>query len=135
MSLARQSVEGAGPRGFRVIVASRDPRFLRVTSFLLGRKEFVVESTRRPELLLEAVAHHRPDVVILDEADSLSVSASAIAKIEQLPYPVAVLVVAEAPAAESATSVRVLHKWTSFDRLVQEVERLCADYNGTGQGK
>jgi chemotaxis response regulator CheB len=134
MTLASQPVEGADSwRGFRVVLASRDPRFLRVTSFLLGRKDFVVESTRSPERLLEAVARHRPDVVILDEADSLSLSARAIAGIEQLPYPVAVLVVAEAPAAESGTSVRLLHKWTSFDRLVQEVERLCSESNGNGE--
>jgi len=111
-------------RRIRVVLAARDRRFLRVTSFLLARDGFLVDSTRKLEDLPEIVQRHRPDVVILDGMDSLTMTARAIAGLEALPYSVAVLVVAEAPEASSPRSVRLLHKWTSFDRLVHEVERL-----------
>lgn len=117
-------------RGIRVVLAARDRRFLDVTSFLLGRKGFVIDSVSKPEHLLPVVERHRPDVVIVDGTDSLTVTARTIAAIEALTYPVAVLVVAEAPEMASPKTVRLLHKWTSFDRLVDEVERLSA--NGQG---
>jgi DNA-binding NtrC family response regulator len=130
---ARLQLENIAPFRSRIVLAARDRRFLRVTSFLLSREGFIVESTRRLEDLLELIQRHRPEVVILDGMDSLAVAARALAEIEALPYPVAVLVVAEAPKVSSPTSVRLLHKWTSFERLVQEVERLSEDAQGDGK--
>jgi DNA-binding NtrC family response regulator len=125
MREAHPHLESVEPgRRIRVVLAARDRRFLRVTSFLLARDGFLVDSTRKVEDLPDMVQRHRPDVVILDGMDSLTMTARAIAGLEALPYSVAVLVVAEAPEASSPRSVRLLHKWTSFDRLVHEVERL-----------
>jgi DNA-binding NtrC family response regulator len=124
---ARLHLENIAPFRSRVVLAARDRRFLRVTSFLLARQGFFVDSTRRLEDLLDMVERHRPDVVILDGMDSLTMTAHALAEIEALPYSVAVLVVAEVPEASSPTSVRLLHKWTSFDQLLDEVERLSED--------
>jgi DNA-binding NtrC family response regulator len=129
----RLHLESVVPFRCRVVLAARDRRFLRVTSFLLAREGFLVESTRRLEDLLDMVQRHRPDVVILDGMDSLTLTGRALAEIEALPYSVAVLVVAEVPEASSPTSVRLLHKWTSFDQLLQEVERLSEDAQGTGE--
>jgi CheY-like chemotaxis protein len=113
--------------GIRVVLAARDRRFLEVTSFLLERKGFAIDAVRNPDHLLEVVDRTRPDVVIVDGMDSLTVTARTIAAVEALSHPVAVLVVAEAPEVSSPKTVRLLHKWTSFDRLVDEVERLSAD--------
>jgi DNA-binding NtrC family response regulator len=129
----RVHLENVVPLRSRVVLAARDRRFLRVTSFLLAREGFLVNSTRRLEDLLEMVQRHRPDVVILDGMDSLTMTARALAEIEALPYSVAVLVVAEVPEASSPTSLRLLHKWTSFERLVQEVERLSDGVKGEGE--
>jgi DNA-binding NtrC family response regulator len=127
MREAHPHLESVEPeRRIRVVLAARDRRFLRVTSFLLARDGFLVDSTRKLEDLPDMVQRHRPDVVILDGMDSLTMTARAIAGLEALPFSVAVLVVAEAPEASSPRSVRLLHKWTSFDRLVHEVERLSA---------
>jgi DNA-binding NtrC family response regulator len=133
MREARLHLERVVPFRCRVVLAARDRRFLRVTSFLLAREGFLVDSTRRLEDLLGMVERHRPDVVILDGMDSLTMTARALAEIEALPYSVAVLVVAEVPEASSPTSLRLLHKWTSFDRLLNEVERLSEDAKGTGE--
>ncbi len=129
----RIQLESVVPLRSRVVLAARDRRFLRVTSFLLAREGFLVNSTRRLEDLLGMVQRHRPDVVILDGMDSLTMTARALVEIEALPYSVAVLVVAEVPEASSPTSLRLLHKWTSFDRLVQEVERLSDGVKGKGE--
>ena len=129
----RLHLESVLPVRCRVVLAARDRRFLRVTSFLLAREGFLVDSTRRLEDLLGMVQKHRPDVVILDGMDSLTMTARALAEIEALPYSVAVLVVAEIPEASSPTSVRLLHKWTSFDRLLNEVERLSEGARGKGE--
>jgi DNA-binding NtrC family response regulator len=130
----RTHLESVEPtRRIRIVLAARDRRFLRVTSFLLAREGFLVDSTRKLEDLLDMVQRHRPDVVILDGMDSLAKTARAIAGIEAIPYSVAVLVVAEAPEVSSPRSVRLLHKWTSFDRLVHEVERLSGDAPGKGE--
>jgi chemotaxis response regulator CheB len=133
MREARLHLENVAPYRSRVVLAVRDRRFLRVTSFLLARQGFVVNSTRKLEDLLGMVQRHRPDVVILDGMDSLTMTARALAEIEALPYSVAVLVVAEVPEASSPTSVRLLHKWTSFDRIVEEVERISNDARGEGE--
>lgn len=130
---ARLHLEGVVPYRCRVVLAARDRRFLRVTSFLLAREGFLVNSTRKLEDLLGLVQRHRPDVVILDGMDSLTMAARALAEIEALPYSVAVLVVAEVPEASSPRTVRLLHKWTSFDELLQEVERLSEDAAGSGE--
>lgn len=128
MQTTRPHLESVEPgRSIRVVLAAHDRRFLRVTSFLLGRKGFLIDSVRKPENLLRVVEKSRPDVVILDGTDSLTATARTVAAIEALSYPVAVLVVAEAPEVSSPKSVRLLHKWTSFDQLVDEVERLSAD--------
>lgn len=129
----RLHLEGVVPYRCRVVLAARDRRFLRVTSFLLAREGFLVNSTRKLEDLLGLVQRHRPHVVILDGMDSLTMAARALAEIEALPYSVAVLVVAEVPEASSPTTVRLLHKWTSFDELLQEVERLSEDAQGNGE--
>ena len=133
MGDARLHLAKVAPYRSRVVLAVRDRRFLRVTSFLLAREGFLVTSTRKLEDLLGMVQRHRPDVVILDGMDSLTATARALAEIEALPYPVAVLVVAEVPEASSPTSVRLLHKWTSFDRIVEEVERISNDARGKGE--
>jgi len=133
MRAAPLHLENIAPFRSRVVLAARDRRFLRVTSFLLARQGFLVHSTRRLEDLLDLVQRKRPDVVILDGMDSLTMTARALAEVEALPYSVAVLVVAEVPEASSPTSVRLLHKWTSFDQLLDEVERLSEDSQGKGE--
>jgi chemotaxis response regulator CheB len=131
MARTTAHLKGVEPaQRIRVVLAARDRRFVRVTSFLLGRKGFLIESVRGPEHLLGAVDRHRPDVVILDGTDSLTAKAKTIAEIEALSYPVAVLVVADAPEVSSPKSVRLVHKWTPFDQLADEVERLSADTDG-----
>ena len=52
----------------RVLVASSDPRFLRLARFLLGGRDFEVEELTSPERLPEAVLEPSVDIAVLDGA-------------------------------------------------------------------
>src|SRR5919197_5495625 len=68
--------DGAAPtRPIRVLLGSRDDRFLRLAGFLLTRNDFAVESTKRLASAVEYVERHGTDVVVLDASDSLSEAA------------------------------------------------------------
>ena len=59
--------EDEEPRA-RVLVASRDPRFLRLARFLLGGRDFEVEELTSPERLPEAILEPTIDIAVLDGA-------------------------------------------------------------------
>lgn len=108
-------------RRIRVLLLSRDRRFLRVTAFLLRRRGFVVESGARPEAAL--VERHRPDVVVIDGNGSVRDAVRSLAEIETRWPAVAFLVVcAEAPERRGLL-FRFVPKWSAGDRLADEVER------------
>ena len=54
----------------RVLVASRDKRFVRVTAFLLGRAGFSVATSTRPDATVALATEEPPDVVVLDAASA-----------------------------------------------------------------
>ena len=56
----------------RVLVASSDPRFLRLARFLLGGRDFEVEELTTPERLPEAVLEPGVDIAVLDGADAVA---------------------------------------------------------------
>jgi DNA-binding NtrC family response regulator len=107
-------------RPIRVLVVSRDPRYLSVVAFLLQRESMVLESSRKPRALLQLVGRG-VDVVVLDASDSLAVAADALAELQALHPSVGVIVVAERPARRGA--IRPLPKWGPPHRLVEEIER------------
>jgi DNA-binding NtrC family response regulator len=108
----------------RVLLAVSDRRFVRVAGFLLARHGFDVDSTRRPRELLELMEQHPPDVVILDGSESLAEAARIAGAVEALHPHVTVIVVAEEAARARAGNLRIFPKWTSFDQLVLNIERM-----------
>ena len=110
-------------RRLRVLVATRDRRFLRVAGFLLARGEFEVESTARPRDLLQVIERQPPDIVILDARESLAEAARCVAAAEALHPHVTVLVVSD-DAAASTVNLRVFDKWKSFEQLVVGLREL-----------
>lgn len=110
-------------RRLRVLVATRDRRFLRVAGFLLARGEFEVESTARPRDLLQVIERQPPDIVILDASESLAEAARCVAAAEALHPHVTVLVVSD-DAAASTVNLRVFDKWKSFEQLVVGLQEL-----------
>ena len=106
----------------RVVVATRDRRFLRASTFLLQRSGLDVYATHRVDDVPLLVERHEPHVVIFDASESLASAARMLAAIETLYPGVSLLLVSDEPPAAPATSLRVLPKWRTVERLVNEVE-------------
>jgi CheY-like chemotaxis protein len=104
----------------RVLLAGRDRRYIRATSFLLEQRGFVVRSANTDEAA-DAAHRHRADVVLL-EGDRLRTDAArraaAIAALN--PNTRVILMVDSTPPGP--TGVRMLTKWADLDVLVEEIE-------------
>jgi uncharacterized membrane protein (UPF0127 family) len=114
--------DGAGPeRPIRVLLGSRDDRFLRLARFLLTRNDFAVESTKRLPSAVEYVERHGTDVVVLDATDSLSDAARTVAAIEALNPEVRVLLVSDADRPRPTAGLNVMEKWQALESLPDEI--------------
>ena len=114
---------GAGAeRPIRVLLGSRDDRFLRLARFLLTRNDFIVESTKRLPSAVEYVEQHGTDVVVLDASDSLSEAAKTVAAIEALNPEVRVLLVSDADRPRPTAGLNVMEKWHALESLPDEIK-------------
>ena len=97
---------------------------MRLACFLLSRRGFEVQSTKRPKELLELLDRRAADVAILDGTASFTDAARLAGAVEALYPEVTVIVVAENPeAVEPIGNLQLFPKWTSFDELVRSIER------------
>jgi chemotaxis response regulator CheB len=110
-------------RRIRVLLVSRDRRFLRVAAFILRRKGFVVDTTPQSKTALALAERCHPDVVVMDGNGSLNEAARSLAGIEKLRPAVAVVVVSEHADKPAVRGFRLLPKWSAGDRLAAEIER------------
>jgi DNA-binding NtrC family response regulator len=108
----------------RVVVAVADARFLRLACFLFSRRGFSVEATKRPQELLELLERRNVDAVILDGTGSVTEAARLVAAVEALHPGVMVVVVAEQPETVEVSTLKLFPKWTSFDQLAGNIERM-----------
>ncbi len=108
-------------RPLRVLLAGRDRRFLRVTSFLLAQRGYDVVETSSKKTL-QAVELHRSEVVLLETNDSRGVAARMVATLETLSTAPSVLLVFEDDEDDRWQGFRAIKKWTPIDELVQEIE-------------
>ena len=109
-------------RPIRVLLGTRDDRFLRLARFLLTRNDFVVESTKRLPSAVEYVEKHGTDVVVLDASDSLSEAAKTVAAIEALNPDVRVLLVCDADRPRPTAGLNVIEKWQALESLPDEIK-------------
>jgi CheY-like chemotaxis protein len=108
-------------RPLRVLLAGRDRRFLRVTSFLLSQRGYDVVETSSKKTLQE-VERHKSDVILLETNDTRGVAARMVAALETLPTAPSVLVVFEDDEDDRWQGFKAVKKWTPIDQLVQEIE-------------
>jgi len=110
----------------RVLVASRDPRFVRLARFLLSGRELEVEELSTPERLPDAIQSAEVDLVILDGgetvADGLRTANAARARRPEVP-----IVLAADTGGKSPTGVRVFDRWNETEELLLDVERLLSE--------
>jgi CheY-like chemotaxis protein len=108
-------------RPLRVLLAGRDRRYLRVTSFLLSQRGYDVVETSSKRTLQE-VERHNSDVILLETNDTRGVAARMVAALETLPTAPSVLVVFEDDDDDRWQGFKAVKKWTPIDELVQEIE-------------
>jgi CheY-like chemotaxis protein len=108
-------------RPLRVLLAGRDRRFLRVTSFLLSQRGYDVVETS-PKKTMQEVERHKSDVILLETNDTRGVAARMVAALETLPTAPSVLVVFEDDEDDRWQGFKAVEKWTPIDELVREIE-------------
>src|SRR4249920_95145 len=110
----------------RVLVASRDPRFLRLARFLLGGRDFEVEELSSPERLPEAILEPSIDIAVLDGADTVA-EALRTANATRARRPEVPVIIAADTAGKSPSGVRVFDRWNETEELLEDVERLLSE--------
>ena len=117
--------EDSEPRA-RVLVASRDPRFIRLARFLLGGRDLEVQELTTPERLPEAVVEPDIDLAVLDGgsavAEALRTANAARARRPEIP-----IVIAADTGGKSPAGLRVFDRWNETEELLLDVERLLAE--------
>jgi uncharacterized membrane protein (UPF0127 family)/CheY-like chemotaxis protein len=114
------------PRG-RVLVASRDARFVKLSRFLLEGRGIEVSSVVSPGELVAEAAEADADVVILDAEDELTRALQTAHATRTRRPELSVLVVREGAAERSLPGIRLYDKWDDTEDLIAEVERHFAD--------
>jgi CheY-like chemotaxis protein len=110
----------------RVLVASRDARFLKLARFLLSGRDLEVDELTSPERLPDLVVETDVDLAILDGAnkvaDALRTANAARARRPELP-----IVVAADTGGRTPAGIRVFDRWNETEELLLDVERLLAE--------
>jgi uncharacterized membrane protein (UPF0127 family) len=111
----------------RVLIGTDDDRFLRLARFLLTRKHFEVDVTKRLVKTVDLVERQHPDVVVIDATSSLAEAARTVAAIEALHPRTAVMVVYDGEPPRWMTGLKVTEKWEALESLADDVELLAND--------
>ncbi|HET9508631.1 MAG TPA: DUF192 domain-containing protein, partial [Gaiellaceae bacterium] len=110
----------------RILVASRDPRFLRLARFLLGGRDFEVEELTTPERLPEAILEPSLDLAVLDGADAVA-EALRTANASRARRPDVPVIIAADTGGKSPNGVRVFDRWNETEELLLDVERRLSE--------
>jgi DNA-binding NtrC family response regulator len=109
-------------RPIRVLVASRDLRFVSLVRFLLGRAEIGVDTTPTLNELPDAVQEASADIVVIDADGARERAARAVVELDALHPDVAVMVVADG-ASPTANGLAARPKWLELEQLSLEIQR------------
>jgi uncharacterized protein len=110
----------------RVLVASSDPRFLRLARFLLGGRDLEVEELTSPEKLPDAILEPGVDIAVLDGADAVA-DALRTANSTRARRPEVPVIIAADTGGKSPGGVRVFDRWNETEELLQDIERLLSE--------
>jgi uncharacterized membrane protein (UPF0127 family) len=113
------------PRG-RVLVASRDPRFVKLARFLFEGRDLEVDELTTPERLTDAILDPELDIAILDGGADVA-TALRIANRARAQRPEVPIVIAADTGGRSPTGIRVFDRWNETEELLLDLERMLAD--------
>jgi uncharacterized membrane protein (UPF0127 family) len=110
----------------RILVASRDPRFVKLARFLLEGRDLAVDELAAPERLPDVIVEPDVDLVIVDGgpavADALRTANAA--RVQRPDVPIAV--VADS-GGRSPAGIRVFDRWNETEELLGDIERSLAE--------
>ncbi len=114
----------------RVVLASRDARFVKLTRFLLEGKGIDSDLTVPAEKVVDVVETADDlDAVILDAEDAVAQALATANAARALRPDVPVLIVGESEASErSPAGVRIFDKWNDTDDLLAALEKILRDH-------
>ena len=110
----------------RILVASSDPRFLRLARFLLGGRDLEVEELTTPERLPEAILEPSIDLAVLDGADSVA-DALRTANATRARRPEIPVIIAAETGGKSPSGIRVFDRWNETEEMLLDVERRLSE--------
>ena len=113
------------PRG-SVLVASRDPRFVKLARFLFEGRDLGVEELSVPERLADVIGAMELDVVVLDGGTDVA-AALRNANMTRAARPEVPIVVAAETGGRSPSGIRVFDRWNETEELLLDVERLLGE--------
>jgi CheY-like chemotaxis protein len=105
----------------RVLLVGRDPRFMRVTSFLLSRRGYAVTRSSMADAV-GAAENQRSDVVLVELDGSRVLAGRTIAALQASAAAPAVVLLLPEAADNGWTGLRTLDKWTPIETLSAEIE-------------
>src|SRR5262249_10481050 len=113
----------------RVLLASRDARFVKLTRFLLEGKGVDAGTTVATDKLNELIeTEDDVDAVILDAQDAVAEALKAANAARGLRPDVPILIVGETAASERAPAgIRIYDKWNDPDDLLAAIEEILKD--------
>jgi uncharacterized membrane protein (UPF0127 family)/CheY-like chemotaxis protein len=111
------------PRG-RVVIASRDARFVKLVRFLVEGKGIETVTVATQEKLSDVLEReHGIDAVVLDAQDSVAATLTTANAARTLRPEVAVVIAGETSASQRApVGVRLYDKWNETEDLLAAVE-------------
>ncbi|MEX0851205.1 MAG: DUF192 domain-containing protein [Gaiellaceae bacterium] len=118
-------VDTPEPRA-RVLVASRDPRFVKLARFLFEGRDLEVEELTTPERLSVAIADPDLDIAVLDGGEDVA-AALRNANHSRSLRPEVPIVIAADTGGRSPAGIRVFDRWNETEELLLDVERLLAE--------
>jgi DNA-binding response OmpR family regulator len=106
----------------RVVLASRDRRFLRVTALLLEQRGFQVHRTSKADpSVIGVLDRYRPHLVLLDATSSLADAGRAATAIGALHDRVRLVIAREGDAGD-LKGFRSVDKWAPIEELAAALE-------------
>jgi uncharacterized protein len=113
------------PRG-RVLVATRDPRFLKLARFLFEGRDLEVEELTTPERLSDAIQDPGLDIAILDGGTDVAAALRNANRSRAMRPEVPIVITAE-NGGRSPTGIRVFDRWNETEELLLDVERMLSE--------
>ena len=113
------------PRG-RVLVVSRDPRFVKLARFLFEGRDLAVDELTAADRAADTVRDTDADVVVLDGGSDVAGVLRAANRL-RAQRPEVPIVVAADSGGRSPAGMRVFDRWNETEELLGDVERLLSE--------